>query len=350
MEDSETFSFWAQRVSPEKVLSITSGSNEDCINLTMACFGEDLKEKSRTVVNLECNNRKSPICVLTSGVHENQLLNLNLPGGVEFKFTLTGSNPSAVNLSGFLQPLLSAEEFGKSLEEAEAKVGTKRSLEETGEEVDEPPRKKIKEVQPEPKEESSDNEDNKVEVSIPQTQAETMQTETAEEEKIEAAEDEKTETVEAEQAQNVKLEEASAMPENKEENALEEPKTNSPKKKKKKKKKNKKLTMLEGGVGYRVLKPGVGPSIKKGKTVRLRYIGQLKVGKTIFDKNLSDGFTFTVGKGDVIKGWDLGVVGMMLNEKRKLSIPAAMAYGKVGSDDIPPNSDLLFTVELMEIM
>ena len=72
-----------------------------------------------------------------------------------------------------------------------------------------------------------------------------------------------------------------------------------------------------------------------------------------FDSSLDreQPFTFTLGSGQVIRGWDLGVVGMKVGEKRRLYIPSALGYGETGTPDglIPPNSDLIFEVELLEI-
>merc|ERR1719461_1142176 len=118
-------------------------------------------------------------------------------------------------------------------------------------------------------------------------------------------------------------------------------------KKKKKKKKKKSYNYTESGLGIKDVKLGEGVEAKTGDTVRLRYIGQLSSTGEIFDKDLADGFTFTVGEGSVVKGLEEGVLGMMKGSKRKLMMPSALAYGNEGSGDkIPPNSDLTFTVEL----
>jgi FKBP-type peptidyl-prolyl cis-trans isomerase FkpA len=99
------------------------------------------------------------------------------------------------------------------------------------------------------------------------------------------------------------------------------------------------------------LKPGKGAAAKSGDTVRVHYTGTLLDG-TKFDSSLDRGdpFEFTLGKGEVIKGWDEGVVGMKAGGKRKLTIPSEMAYGKRGSPPkIPPDAPLQFEIELIEI-
>jgi FKBP-type peptidyl-prolyl cis-trans isomerase len=98
--------------------------------------------------------------------------------------------------------------------------------------------------------------------------------------------------------------------------------------------------------------PGKGPAAKAGDTVKVHYTGRLMNG-TKFDSSLDrdEPFQFTLGQGMVIKGWDEGVVGMKKGGKRKLTIPADKAYGAAGSPPkIPPNSALVFEIELVEIV
>lgn len=82
--------------------------------------------------------------------------------------------------------------------------------------------------------------------------------------------------------------------------------------------------------------------------VAVYYTGKLaKNGKQFDQTNKGPGFKFKLGQGRVIKGWDLGVAGMKVGGKRKLTIPAALAYGAGGAPpQIPPNSTLVFDVEL----
>ncbi|KAF8897051.1 hypothetical protein CPB84DRAFT_1781426 [Gymnopilus junonius] len=106
---------------------------------------------------------------------------------------------------------------------------------------------------------------------------------------------------------------------------------------------------IAGGVVIEDVKVGTGSQAKKGNTVRMRYIGKLTNGK-VFDKNTSGKpFTFHLGKGEVIKGWDEGIVGMQVGGERVLSIPANMAYGSKKQEGIPANSNLVFEVKLLEI-
>lgn len=97
---------------------------------------------------------------------------------------------------------------------------------------------------------------------------------------------------------------------------------------------------------------GAGREVKSGDKVKVHYEGRLLDGK-VFDASRShgnDGFTFKVGAGQVIKGWDQGLVGMKVGGKRKLTIPSDLAYGDRGAGSvIPPKATLVFDIELLSI-
>lgn len=94
---------------------------------------------------------------------------------------------------------------------------------------------------------------------------------------------------------------------------------------------------------------GNGRTVKNGDTVGVRYIGKLQNGKQFDANKKGKPFSFKVGKGQVIKGWDIGVVGMSIGGERRLTIPAHLAYGSRGLPGIPANSTLTFDVKLLEI-
>lgn len=95
---------------------------------------------------------------------------------------------------------------------------------------------------------------------------------------------------------------------------------------------------------------GKGAEAKSGKKVTVHYTGTLMNG-TKFDSSLDrkEPFTFNLGAGQVIKGWDEGVAGMKVGGKRQLTIPAHMAYGERDLGVIPANSPLKFDVELLKV-
>mmetsp|Transcript_10662 Transcript_10662/g.31785 ORF Transcript_10662/g.31785 Transcript_10662/m.31785 type:complete len:178 (-) Transcript_10662:27-560(-) len=93
---------------------------------------------------------------------------------------------------------------------------------------------------------------------------------------------------------------------------------------------------------------GDGPAAEKGDEVAMQYVGTLEDGHR-FDAG--NWFTFTLGAGDVIKGWDQAIVGMKVGGRRKLVVPPKLGYGAKGSSpDIPPNATLLFDVTLKQIL
>lgn len=109
------------------------------------------------------------------------------------------------------------------------------------------------------------------------------------------------------------------------------------------------------GVKITILKEGTGAVAKSGDTVAMNYTGTLADGST-FDSNVDpkfqhvEPFPFILGAGQVIKGWDTGIVGMKVGEQRKLEIAPDFAYGASGHPPvIPPNATLTFTVELLAI-
>jgi FKBP-type peptidyl-prolyl cis-trans isomerase len=99
------------------------------------------------------------------------------------------------------------------------------------------------------------------------------------------------------------------------------------------------------------LKVGSGPVAEKGDKVKVHYTGRLLKTNLTFDSSVGkDPFEFTIGEGGVIKGWDQGVVDMKVGGKRKLTIPADLAYGEKGSPPkIPPGAPLVFEIELLSI-
>lgn len=96
---------------------------------------------------------------------------------------------------------------------------------------------------------------------------------------------------------------------------------------------------------------GDGAEAQTGQTVAVHYVGTLEDG-TKFDSSRDRGqpFTFTIGAGRVIEGWEIGIVGMKEGGVRNLTIPPELAYGEDGQGPIPPNATLNFEVELISIV
>jgi len=110
-------------------------------------------------------------------------------------------------------------------------------------------------------------------------------------------------------------------------------------------------TKTADGLEYWDIKVGTGATAQSGQTVKVHYTGWLTNGKK-FDSSVDHGqpFSFRLGAGEVIKGWDEGVAGMKVGGKRQLRIPPELGYGQRGYPPvIPENSTLIFDVELLGV-
>ena len=110
-------------------------------------------------------------------------------------------------------------------------------------------------------------------------------------------------------------------------------------------------TKTASGLEYWDIKVGTGAVAQTGQQVKVDYTGWLTTGKK-FDSSVGTGrpFDFKLGAGNVIKGWDEGIVGMKVGGKRQLRIPPDLAYGEKGYPGaIPPNSTLIFDVRLVDV-
>ena len=108
---------------------------------------------------------------------------------------------------------------------------------------------------------------------------------------------------------------------------------------------------MSNGLVIEDIKIGEGQEVEKFNIVTVNYTGLLENG-TKFDSSLNPGrtpFRFTVGAGQVIKGWDEGLMGMKVGGKRKLTIPPELGYGSRDNGPIPANSTLIFEIDLLGI-
>lgn len=116
--------------------------------------------------------------------------------------------------------------------------------------------------------------------------------------------------------------------------------------------KDTKMITTSSGLSYKDIKVGTGDMPKTGEKVEVHYTGRLQQNDQKFDSSVDrdQPFIFTIGKGQVIPGWDEGVATMKVGGKRQLVIPAELAYGARGVPGaIPPNATLVFDVELLGV-
>jgi len=102
---------------------------------------------------------------------------------------------------------------------------------------------------------------------------------------------------------------------------------------------------------YQDIRDGEGKEVKQGSKVQIQFVAQLPTNKVI-EKNLTgEGVEFNVGEGKVIEGWEKGLLGLKVGAKRRLKVPAKLAYGEKGlpSKEVPPNTDLTYTIEIKSV-
>ncbi|GAB0091896.1 FK506-binding protein [Sergentomyia squamirostris] len=294
------------------------------------------------------------ICTLTKEKPQ-YCMDMQLSAGMTIAFCSVGSG--TIHLTGYMLP--DQEDFmrdemmmGSDEEEAEDE-------ESEDEELDAPPElvpiKKGKKVEVEDDDEEDDDSDDDEE--------EDSDDDDDEEEEDDDDSDEEEEEVQPQQKKK-KLE----LPQNGLGNGVTSKKDKKELKKQKKDEKQQpaqqkkeaakenqqksgKKTVRQGGVIVEDLKVGDGPEAEASKKVSVYYEGRLKSNNKVFDSCKSgSGFKFIIGRGEVIRGWDVGVAGMKIGGKRRITCPPQMAYGAKGSPPvIPPNSTLVFEVELRHV-
>ncbi|XP_052098186.1 46 kDa FK506-binding nuclear protein-like [Mytilus californianus] len=372
---------------------------ESSFHLSMAAL-EPSKGKSDNLVSIMIQHEKAEfmLCTLQHGKTYQQPLDLNFTEGEEVTFFLT-NDKSVVHLSGFLmEDDQYPDDFGESMmdesseeyESDEEEVPSLVSDDSEGQKVPGGKKRKKEKVKAVKKKKmkmvDSDDEDDDDEedFDIENEFADFIDDEADEgsEEEDEEEEDEDDDEIlklkkkqkpqkkkqkDAPQKTN-QVKQVTQTPKQTENDSQEGEGKKKKKKKKKKKNKNKegdeqtnstetpnkqqqsKKQVLAGGIVCEELKVGHGPVAQSGKMVHVYYTGKLqKTGKQFDSCNQGKPFRFRLGKGEVIKGWDIGVSGMKVGGKRKLVIPSQQGYGNQRQGPIPPGSTLMFEVELKSV-
>ncbi|ORX48376.1 hypothetical protein BCR36DRAFT_329362 [Piromyces finnis] len=324
--------FWGLKIMPGKTYT---QKVEYPFKVTMACLGQE-PILGRHCLYVRVENQDYMLCSLNFGQNEQQSLNLVFSPGEEIVFHSVGNGP--IYLSGMYD--VDDYDDDDDMDEDEEMYENEEEEdddEEEDEEIDEEELKKLKA-------------DAKKTVAQPKKQTEKKAAAPAKEEKKPV---EKKAAAPAKEEKKP-VEKKAAAPA-KEEKKPAEKKVAAPAKEEKKpepavEKAPKKKT-LQNGLVIEDITVGTGARAKAGKRVGVRYIGKLAKNGKVFDKNTKGAvFKFNLGKGEVIKGWDLGVNGMNVGGVRRLTIPANLAYGSRGAPpDIPPNSTLIFEVKMMTV-
>jgi len=303
--------FWAVELQPGK--EFTTAVPFD-LHITQAVLPHTAKDNGRTVVSLTFKEEEEgeaekafAIASLSLERNDSQGLNIVIDENSTVSFTVHGKNP--VHLSGYYVPDESGEEGFYGDEEIDS------------DELDS---------------ENDEEEEEKLNASIQaQLAAKRKQT-------VQNGSDAKKAKVDVEQPKK-------QQPQQKEQKGQQQQQQPKKQQQQQQPAKSPATKEIEGGLKYVVLKEGSGVQATRGRRVSVKYVGRLTKNNKIFDSSTKP-FTFTLGTGEVISGWDKGVAGMKVGEKRTLIIPAHLGYGAKGAGkDIPPNSSLTFDVELLHV-
>lgn len=373
------------------------------LHITNVALSPDAKPNAKATLKVSTAGKADMVlCTLVEGKVMQTPMELLFPGGVDLTFSVDG--PCSVHLCGWTQPFDDAEddefddeEVDSEEEEADLeekmmrRIAAKRRAaamqgggddddeddefdgddaddfddedddededEEEEEEVNPPPKKQ----QQQPKKQEQQQQPKKQEQQQPKKQEQQQQPKKQEQQQAQTPKgDAKPQTpkADAQKAQTPKADAQKAQTPKADAQKAQTPKADTPKAAEPAQKKPKvdaessvgKMVKHDNGLQWVDDSVGSGPIVSAGKKVMVKYTGKLPNGK-IFDSNNNGGkpFAFTLGKGEVIKGWDLGLQGMKVGGKRRLVIPSPLGYGKGGSGPIPPNSVLMFDIEVVGI-
>jgi FK506-binding nuclear protein len=327
--------FFAVQLEPNKAYQ---QEVEEPFRVSMASLGEIVKGNKRCSVVVTVNGEKAVLCNLIPEKIEQQQLDIVFSEGEDVTFEVTGEN--TVFLTGNMMddmPMGLGDEESINSEDIEEEDLEAEMVGEDGKEDEE-----------DDVEEEEDDDDDEIDEEGDEDDDELDEEEQEEMKRIMAEIEKERANNAAKKRQNEnvseKKENKKAKTDNKQQQPLKQAETTTPAEGKKEKK------VLPNGLEIIDDVVGKGAKAKNGKRVFMRYIGKLTNGKK-FDENTSGKpFSFVLGKGEVIKGWDIGIQGMQVGGTRKLVIPAKLAYGSAGAPpDIPKNATLTFDVKLLDV-
>ncbi|KAJ3227244.1 hypothetical protein HK099_002937 [Clydaea vesicula] len=366
---------WALRLVPGKEYSHVL---EESIVVKMASIASENPKTGRVQVLLTKNEEgvktQFVLCNLIVNAHEQQTLDLVLSAGEEVTFSLKGASEVVDLVGNYVENAMDGDDdIFDQFDDSDA--NNEEGIEEDGEDDEE----ESDEDDEESEEEMDENEIKKIldqalkrksseethsskkaklangtakqsPVDTPSKKAETKKSESPAAKKAEVStkKEEKNSTKKTETPSK----KANAAETKKKDTPIKDSESPVAQKEKEKKKTTPKEEVAKPAANKKTLPNGLiiedilvgeGPKAKKGKKISCRYIGKLMNGKTFDSNTKGKPFSFKLGGGEVIKGWDLGFEGMSVGGTRKLTIPANLAYGTRGAPpDIPGNSILQF--------
>lgn len=331
--------FWAIELTPNKEYT-TEVPFE--LHITSAVLPASAKSTDRSVVSVsfdeEEDKKTFSLVSLKLGHNESQLLNTRIDEESKVTFTVSGHN--SVHLSGYYVPSAEDEMGPGMFDDDDEDIDS----DEAGDEF---------EMEDEDSELSDDSKGAAAKVTAALKAQQEKRKGAPGQPNGEATKKAKTDAPAAQQQKQG----GQAKPQQQKAQTPQQPKAEQPKAQTPQQQKGtpqqpqqQKAVELRGGLKYTITKPGNGDECKAGQKVFVKYVGKLTKNNKVFDKAQNAPFDFVLGAGKVIQGWDMGVAGMKVGEKRQLVIPAALGYGAEGAGrEIPPNSSLTFDIELVKV-
>ncbi|XP_065577417.1 46 kDa FK506-binding nuclear protein-like isoform X2 [Artemia franciscana] len=339
--------FWGLVIEPKKKYSQTVQSS---FHVSGAVVDPAFKGDEVLTLFVEVEDQNYAIANLKKG--ENVHLDLNFEQGTKINFHSKGNG--TIHLTGYLIPdeVDEADSFLDSeAEEEEEESAEEEEKVSPQKDADKKKKKKKAEVEMESDEDEEDQEGEE-EAGDEEEEDEEVEDEEAEDEEPEPKK-KKIEPEPKKVKKEPKVEEAQPkLSENGKKLTKAEKKRLKAEKLQGAQPESPKTQQLKMGVKVTDLKVGQGQTAQPGKRIAVYYVGRLQHNNKQFDASQKGpGFKFKLGTGEVIKGWDVGIVGMKVGGKRRIVCPHQAAYGTRGAPPaIPPNSTLVFDVELKEVL
>lgn len=329
--ETQNRSFWAVELTPGKEYTTTP---EFDLHVTQAVLPASAQDKGRSVITVKvdeegADQRAFAIASLKLESSDSQSLDLVFDSQESITFTVSGKNP--VHLSGYHIPPSGSE--GDEFDYDSDELGSEDEDEEiSGDEGSEGDEDEI------------DEEELKAQIDAATAKRKQQQSQNG----APAPKKAKQEQQAAPKQQTPKQEQ---KPQGQTPKAQgNTPKQQQPQQKSPAQPQKEQTKKLANGLEITTLKEGSGREAKNGDRVFVKYLGKLTKNGKVFDKSLDRPFSFGLGRREVIRGWDLGVAGMKIGEKRRLVIPSDLAYGAEGAKpEIPGNASLTFEVELVQL-
>jgi len=346
--------FWKGTAKPNEPLLVVP-VEDYFVRITNASLGPDANKNTRTCLEVEQasdepSEVRGIICTLKNNYENHQL---NLIVTEDLQLSVAGDNPSPIHLVGYLSPreqYLSENPFdmGDDLMDEEDEIEGEGDEDEDAQMEMLKPKKGGKAAAAKRKFSTLEKSELPKKNAAPIEPASKKQKLKDGKGKPSGTENKETPTNQNNQKKNQPAKEKAkgaaaqvATPKN----TQEQPKNTQPKKPAKEWKPG------VDGLMYQDIRDGEGKEVKQGSKVQIQFVAQLPTNKVI-EKNLTgEGVEFNVGEGKVIEGWEKGLLGLKVGAKRRLKVPAKLAYGEKGlpSKEVPPNTDLTYTIEIKSV-